>query len=286
MRDDVKRELGSELDAGLSGLAGAYDAGPPDRAQMLAQVYLHSELFKEKRMGMIERLFAGRHWGAQAAIAIALLAAIGVIAVLVPPYQHSLSATEGAVLTYDLSGVTDVEAVLGQLKGVKAKLAGELPKGAEIKIIARVERREVKHEGEGAAKASAKLEPEAKGMSVASLVISGGDDALTERVAAAVAQAVPTLPAPTRGDATWFSENGGMIDGIMIALNFDGKDHQFTFPKDATEQQIESTINDWLKVNKPEFEHSVDVNISGDGKERRIEVRIESKGEAKGAPTQ
>jgi len=103
---------------------------------------------------------------------------------------------------------------------------------------------------------------------------------------------IPGLPTPQLTDATWFTENG-LPDltqpGINISLNFDdhqggSKQHVFNFPDSATEQQIETEINNWLVQNEPDCKFTVKVTLSGDEKNRKVEVSIEGTSAKTSAP--
>ena len=82
--------------------------------------------------------------------------------------------------------------------------------------------------------------------------------------------------------STWFGDTAGGEPGINLNLN----GHEFTFPQGFTEEQVETAIRDWIKQNHPDWDSEVDVKISGDGEERRVEVRIEHKDvKTDGAPS-
>jgi hypothetical protein len=251
----------------------------PARQEVLAQAYLRASLTKEKRMTLIERLFAGRPLVAQLGIAALLLLAVTVTSVLLMPGPGALAATESVVLNYDLSSF-DKEAAKSKFNEIEAAVNANLPKGvkvltADVKAQIRREKRVVKHDG---VEQGAPEETETRQVN-GIIVLSDADDAAIAQLNEAVAKAVPGVAAPKIEDATWFRENGAAIGGgINITLSLNGAEHVFNFPQGTSADQIKSQIKDWVEANHPGVEFNVDVNVSGDGKEeQQVEVRIEGK---------
>ena len=78
---------------------------------------------------------------------------------------------------------------------------------------------------------------------------------------------------------TWFYDAAKGINdnGLTITIN----DHQFTFPAGVSPEEMENEIKAWFIAQGVETEVDIKVSTSmtGDGEEKRIEIRIEGDGE-------
>lgn len=252
----------------------------PQREQMLTQVYLRAQNTKENPMTIFDKLFAGRHITARLAIAAALLLMLAVLAVMLPR-PSALAATDGVVLSYDLTALGDHQATIGKLKGVKESLA--LPEGADLKIIARVEARaehQVSADNTGEApkeRTNGGLRGEVQ-TAVLAVQLTGADEGTVVRLREAIAAAAPELSEPTVQDATWFREQGaGFEGGIAIGLNIGGSDRLFNFPEGTSEEQMENEIRAWLAQKHPGKDYAVDVSVTKTGSGSEVQTRIEVK---------
>jgi hypothetical protein len=307
MRIDHENDMAG-TEPGLDALTRAgrlLQSDAPDRDAMLGHVYLRNSQFKEQPMNMISRLFAGRGPAARFAIATLLLLALGALTTFLPQRvrlvdgkprvdiaRTSYAATNGVVLTWDLSSQVPVGAsaqathdqmmgLLEQFNAIKKEAAATAPAGVEVKLVNRVEQRSKRiKRGDGGPPTE-----ETENIVEVSFMLSAPDGTLQQAITDAVAAKLPAAGAPKVSDATWFSENGGMIeDGIHIGLHVNGSDRSFTFPDTASEEEIEAAIVSWLHENDADFPGTVDVEIeSTDGpdgqKERRVEIKVETEGD-------
>lgn len=226
-------------------------------------------------MSLLSRLFVGRRWYFQLAAAAVLIVAVTLLALV--PRSSTWAQTNGYVLKFDFGmlGSADAESEHAALQDRLAELETAV------------------HEWLDARRAAAPADsPETRsveinvnvdnGHATAMIALAGEDRETLEDLAAALAE-VPGIPTPTITEATWFHDQG-MLDPNG-GLSFNLMDHLFSFPRTATEEEIERTINDWLAQNKPEFNGSVDVTVSrtagsADGEQKeKIEVRIQIKNE-------
>ncbi len=253
----------------------------PQRSEMLAQAYLRASLTMENRMNVIERMFAGRPLVTRFGIAALLLLALGATVVLLPR-PNALAATEGVVLSYDLSNF-DQEQARNKFKEIEQALTANLPAGvqlltADVKAEVRREKRMVKHDG---VEHGSPQETETRKVS-GILVLSAADDAVVAKLRDAVARAVPGIAEPQVQDATWFRKQGGGLDGgIFIGLNMNGEDHSFNFPEGTSAEQMESEINAWLAQTHPgeKFDVDVEVNENRSGENVRKEIKVKIAGD-------
>jgi len=260
----------------------------PPRDEMLAQAYLRASQIKEHKMTLFNRLFSGRPLAVQLGLAALLLLAFGAVALLLPRPAAVLADYEGTVLSYDLSSAPDPQAAVHQYKDLEKSLAAQLPQGAELKVLGRIEiRKERRIEKHGGAADGAPQETETK-VARADVLIRGGDDTTVDKVKAAIAAAIPGAPQPEVKDATWFEKEGAGLDGtgVSISLSMDHngqtREHVFTFPKDTSADQMKSEIKAWLAQNMPGVNFDVDVVVGNDSgapgqQQRTIQVKIESK---------
>jgi hypothetical protein len=258
----------------------------PAREDMLAQVYLRASLTKEHRMNVIERLFAGKPLAVKAALAVALLLAIGALALVLPPSETSLAATESVVLSYDLSAY-EREQALSKLHEIEAAINANLASGVELltanlKAEVRREQRIMRdgRDESGATVGAAPQEIETR-VITGVLVLSAVDEAALAELRGAIAKAVPGIGDPQVHDATWFRENGGKLDGgVDISLNLNGSEHVFNFPEGTGADEMERQIKEWAAREHPGEEIHVEVQLeehgSGDKVEKRVEVRIQT----------
>jgi hypothetical protein len=229
-------------------------------------------------MSLIERLFTGRRWYFQLGAALLLLAAVTLLALL--PRASSWAQTNGYVLKFDFGQVVDPEDDSGVRTAVKDQLA-DLE--AALKDWPR-ERQPAAQDGKSECEVMVSVNID-NGHMTALVALVDADRAELEDLAEWLAEK-PGVPAPQITEATWFHPGGKLDPNAGITFNI--MDHQFSFPASATESEIEQTINDWLKENRPEFGGTVDVTInrsaeSADGHEdEKVEVMIkvnESPGE-------
>ena len=220
-------------------------------------------------MSLIERLFSGRRWQYQLGAALLLLALVAVFTLL--PRSTSLAQTNGFVLKFDFGQVDEPNSPVDEHSAVQSRLA-ELETAVHDWAKAR-QTGEEDTEARCEVMISVNVD---NGHLTATLALAGEGREVLEDLAATLAQ-VPGIPGPTITEATWFHD--GKLDPTA-GLSFNIMDHMFTFPKDASEEEIELTINDWLQQNRPELQRSVDVTItrsgdSADGAEReKVEIRI------------
>lgn len=251
----------------LGRLRGGAD-GAPDREQLLWAAKDRLNTDGGHTMSMIERLFNGKKWYFQLGAAMLLLAAVTLLALL--PRSSSWAETPGYVLKFDFGPVEISDDLDQSTAVVEEKLAGMEAAVKEWAEARKAERTDPEQRSE----ISINVNLNDEGLT-ALVSLPGEDKAVLESLAAALAK-VPGLPAPTITEATWFHANG-MLDP-NAGLTFNIMDHIFSFPKGSSEEEIENTINHWLRENKPEFKGDVEVTIErtgGDGEEdERVAVAI------------
>jgi hypothetical protein len=292
-----------ELLAQNAALAAGRESGcppPPERSRLLAAAFAADNLAKEKVMipSPINRLFAGKHPALRLALGGALLLSLVAFSLLLPrgfsqgPAAPAWATTEGALLAFDFGNVdiASIQPVVDQLQAkVKAfKEAHNLPTGEPHRMssIISTEKKTVTQHSASGQPAGAPVEQDTKRVVVmvqlpdATLV-----DALKQELAG-----IAGLPAPQLTDATWFTEQGlpdPTQPGLTVALNLADKDgaaqpHVFNFPETATQEQIQSEINNWLAQNRPEYNFTVKVELTGDKDNRKLRVEIQGKSQQDG----
>lgn len=276
--------------------ASAMVSPPPDRQRMLAGAYAASES-DQKETTMIPnpifKLFAGHSAGPRIAWGGALLIAVLALSLVLPrggginPVASAWAASDGFVLTFDFGpGSTPEQAqpILDELHRVvrEFKAKHNLPAEQAQRFATHSDRRVVKKvERHGD---SAPVETREEESRVIAMIALPSSELLAE-LEAELAQ-IPGLPAPSNVNATWFSANG-LPDpnkpGIHLALSLDNADgsatepHMFYFPEDATEADVESSINDWLAENRPGINYTVDVTLKRAGERLELSVNINGK---------
>lgn len=245
-------------------------SGAPDREAVLTSA-LDRRTDGGNTMSLIERLFFGKRWYLSLGAALLLLAAVTLLALL--PHTKSWAKTDGYVLSFDYgqvgtgdaSGSDDVDSV------VTVNLA-TLNKAVKEWLDAH-------HDGGGENKESCRamlnVNVDNGHLTAVVALLDASRDELEDL--AAWLKDVPGVPEPTITDATWFHPDGKLDPSA--GLSFSIMDHQFTFPVDATESDIEQTINGWLAENKPDFKGKVDVTITtapcpDGGESRKIMIKI------------
>jgi hypothetical protein len=273
---------------------------PPDRQLMLAKVFDASEhQLKETQMlpSQLTQLFAGRTPALRVTFAAAIVLAVLALSLVLPrggslsPLAPAWAANDGYLLAFDFgegSTQEQVQPVLDQLIAtVRAfKEQHNLPldnisgagSGGRVMVRKTSESHERSSSTDGQAPTVVKKE-ESRVM----VVIQLPAGALLEEFEAELAK-IPGLPAPTRTNATWFAEVGELDpskQGIHLGLSFreggELRPHMFYFPDTATEAEIEKTINEWLAINKPDHDFTVEVKLTQDGENRNLEVRLSGK---------
>lgn len=282
---------------------GQSELEPPARAAMLARVYELSGTTQENKMTLIQRLFGGKPLILRLALAAVMLLAIAALSLILPravltpggiSWLHSLqpafAATEGYLLVFDFGnvGMDSVQAKVEQLtEAVRAfKKAHDMPQVAQEgrAMICVTEEQQSTHVS-GQAEDHASAGGDAAGGKTNGRVIvalSLPDDKLLEDLKAELSK-IEGLPTPQITDATWFSEQGLPLpgdDATKIMLDMGHGQHAFNFPKDATPEEMEQAINDWLKQAHPDKNFSVQVQKSDEGEKHRIEVRIKGDADA------
>jgi hypothetical protein len=246
-----------------------YNTPPaPSREGMLAAVYAQAGP-QENTMTFVSRIFQGRRWYVQTAVATLLLCAAALVwsNAFKPTYSYA-QETPGYVLRYDLG---------------QASPPAEGQDNVEDSRVRQIE--ETLHNWAKERKAQAEAAGENYDCKI-SISISNKNGALSMSIGAAGAgpetldeirqllATIPGLPEPQVEDATWFSDGPLSMDG-GLQLSVDG--HLFSFGPGFTEEQIAETLNKWLAENKPGSNAKVVVNKSTDAEGReqmRIEVRI------------
>lgn len=272
MNTNKLNETAKEPQAGLGGLR--YCTPPaPDRQAAILRALSTAEHFKEQKQMMIfNRIFAGPRWYINAAGAALLLMAVAT-AVMLFPRQTSLAQESGGyVLSYDLGTAPE-----GEQQGYS--LPGGLessvePFHAAIRAFVDKQKEAAKAAGQDYNNKVSIRMTNRNGQLTLVVGLANADAALMQELKAALAAAVPSLPEPQVQDATWFSR--GELDmnceeGLTLLL--DG--HVFTFGEGFTAEEVEKTLNDWLKDNKPGAKATVTVNKSSGGAgEHNIEVKV------------
>lgn len=224
-------------------------------------------------MSLIERLFTGRRWYFQLGAALLLLAAVTLLALV--PRTSTWAQTNGYVLKFDFGQVADPESEEDARAAIHERLAG-----LEQAVKDWTEARKATDASEGDSCEVMINVNVNHGQLTAMVALAGESRDTLDDLADALAE-VPGVPQPVITEATWFHAGGKLDPGAGISFSID--DHVFSFPKSATESEIEQTINEWLKENRPEFDGEVDVTItrstdSVDGaEEERIEIQIKLK---------
>ena len=325
LTEDENRELQAnpELQAVLSEnqalkRLAAGGAEPPSREALLAHVYTQTETTQEPEMKLIHRLFRGKPAAMRLALAAALVLALVALSLLLPRAvltpggmavhggaQAAYAATEGYMLVFDFGDVewAAVQPVIHQLYATVAafKDAHNITWESDARMLGlgvdegRKEARTTKHaagaDADAAIGGGSGSPPQQGGLSHGRtiLAIPLCDASLLDELKAELKK-IPGLPEPKVIDATWFSEQGLPLpgdDGIKLEMGMGGDAlHSFNFPKDATKEEIEQAINDWLVKNHPDKEFKVSVVKEQDGEKTRLEIRIQSSegGGAAGGP--
>ncbi|MCB1221105.1 MAG: hypothetical protein H7A35_07275 [Planctomycetales bacterium] len=271
------RELLAENRALASMLAT--DVQAPQRGPMLAAAVREGrESDKEHRMTIFQRMFAGRSPLAQAGLAVMLMAVFSAayMGFMAFSSKPAWSMTTGSVLEYTLQGVSHeddlqplLDTYIAKVKEAKLELYGDA--STEKKTVQISVNIDAHRDG-----------PDAEEIKVASLVISLTEDdpELLAMIQQKVAE-IPGAPVANVRDAVWFFGPEGPGQGGM-RFEVDGK--LFNFPPDATAEQVESQIREWLAQEKPGEDWVVDITIErdqdGEGRERvRVEAKIHPAGE-------
>jgi hypothetical protein len=248
-------------------------------------------------MTFIHRLFTGKPVIVRLALAAVLLLAIAALSMLLPRAvltrhgvqlhsgpQVAYAATEGYLLVYDFgdAGMDSVKAKVEQLtEAVRAfKQAYNIPQvsskdGRMFSVMEEKKEVRTSHSVQGSASASADA---AGGIASSHVVVAVSlpDDKLLDELKAELGK-IEGLPTPQVTDATWFSEQGLPLpgeDGVKLVLNMGQGEHAFNFPKEATPEEMEQAINEWLKETHPDKTFTVQVEKKVEGEQRRIEIRI------------
>jgi len=292
----------SALLAETSALAGRREPDcppPPTRERLLGTVFAASNnTSKETNMtpNLISRLFAGKHPAARFALGGVFVVALIALSLALPrsftqgPAQPAWAAAEGYLLAFDFGDADQatIQPIVDQLKAkvTAFKQAHNLPivkQHSASGMIASDRKMIIKHEESGQTAGA----PQEKEQKRAIVMVSLPDATLVDDLKKELAS-IPGLPTPELTDATWFTEKGlpdPTQPGINLSLNFGDKQHVFNFPETATEQQIQSEIDSWLKTNQPDFQNTVKVTLTGTAENRQIEVSIESKKDDSSAGT-
>jgi hypothetical protein len=261
---------------------------PPDRQRLLATAFAADPIpCKENIMlpNPIDRLFAGKPFALRLALGGALLIALVAFSLVLPrsfrqgPAAPAWATSEGYLLAFDFGSadLANIQPVIDQLKArvTAFKQAHNIPTGqahSATGIMSSEKKTIIKHDINGQGGAPAEQQEKR-----AIVMVSLPDASLIEDLKKELAS-IPGLPVPQVTDATWFRENGlpdPSQPGINLGINFGEKQHMFNFPETATEQQIQQELDSWIRQNEPDADIKVKVTLTGDEKNRRLEVSIE-----------
>jgi hypothetical protein len=291
MNDDRRTQPALQAEQLLAQLNPAVPEAPP-RLRMLQLVYSQAKTTKENPMTLITRAFTARPWPVRIALAGVLLLGLIALSVLlpgrhfVPGPQAAFAGTDGYILLYEFQGQTleEVQPLVEQLKktvqafkeahGLQvdgASWAADPNLGVMQKKT--IEKRVTHDSASGDAPADETEQQQDRLLCYVQLE----DPELLDELQAELA-GIAGLPAPQVVDATWFNQEGLPIpgeDGIRVGLGVGDKSHVFAFPAEATEEQIEASVSEWLSANHPGVTPQVDVTITKDGDQRKVEIRIQ-----------
>jgi hypothetical protein len=259
---------------GLGGLR--YNApSPPSREALISAAVSRAPQIKETTLMAINRIFLGRLWYLKLSAAAMMLCAVFAAVLLFPRETSLAQESPGYVLSYDLGAAATPEQGAELHSSLEPQVA---PFHDALKAFLGKKKEAAKAAGaEYNSKASIRMMNE-NGKLTMVVGLAGADQALMEELRDALGAAVPGLPQPQIQDATWFSH--GELDpacegGLRVVLN----GHVFSFGPGFTSEEVESTLNAWLKENKPGATAKVTIDKTSGGEgEQNIQVKVEVSG--------
>jgi hypothetical protein len=259
--------------AALAGVEWHSGEELPRRREMLARVAALAQIPQEEpQMSMIARWFAAQSWPSRIALGAGLVLVILLAAVFLPFERVPLgvpawASTDGYKLTVPLEQAgasvpddpTIKQAELEQLlvnwrKGYERNI-GPLPEGFAQSVDLNT----------------------ADGAPEAVIALLNADGKQLESLQKFMEEQ-PDFPSLSTEPHTWFTAKDGAhpltTSGLEISIN----DRTFTFPLNATKEEIERQIKAWLAEEDPEHQSKVDVDVEDLGNGKSVSVKVEKHG--------
>lgn len=248
---------------------------PPPWENLRADVINDSIQPKEKTMTALSRIFYGKRWYVQAALAVLIITGLLAVSLLLPrsgsfsPLTPAWAASDGYMMTYVLpapGGPGSEVALLDDIEQVVKNWVDSRKASVPADGEAYADQTKIMFKG--------LFQDDGMHLTIMAVNVSFSDmESLRSELGT-----VTGIPEPTIEEATWFHlqeleaamEELSSTDSISVNLH----DRVFNFPPDATEDEIRALLNDWIDTEYPDADMNVDVEVVDEDGQKRIRILL------------